>query len=97
MANWDFAATQTQPPVTKLMQTKPFKLVAVALANKIVRIAFAIVRGKTTYSAVRRHERKGSKTGHAMARARLSSRPRLGRAELSDVAYRIWTTAKKNV
>ncbi|MGH6812191.1 MAG: IS110 family transposase [Methylocella sp.] len=35
----------------KLMQTKPFKLVAVALANKVARIAFAIMRGKTTYSA----------------------------------------------
>jgi hypothetical protein len=61
MANWDFAATQTQPPAKKLMQTKTFQLVAVALANKMVRIAFAIVRGKTTYSAVRRHARKGSK------------------------------------
>jgi hypothetical protein len=30
----------------KLMQTKPFKLVAVALANKMARIAFAIMRGK---------------------------------------------------
>lgn len=34
----------------KLIQTKPFKLVAVALANKMARIAFAILRGKTTYS-----------------------------------------------
>jgi len=34
----------------KLMQTKPFKLVAVALANKMAPIAFAIMRGKTTYS-----------------------------------------------
>src|SRR5215472_5476450 len=34
----------------KLMQTKPFKLVAVALANKMARIAFAIMRGKTSYS-----------------------------------------------
>jgi len=33
------------------MQTKPFKLVAVALANKRARIAFAIMRGRTTYSA----------------------------------------------
>ena len=33
------------------MQTKPFKLVAVALANKMARIAFAILRGKTTYCA----------------------------------------------
>src|ERR1700688_1549369 len=35
----------------KLMQTKPFKLVAVALANKMARIVFAIMRGGTTYSA----------------------------------------------
>jgi transposase len=35
----------------KLMQSKPFKLVAVALANKMARIAFAIMRGRTTYSA----------------------------------------------
>ena len=35
----------------KLMQTKPFKLVAVALANKMARIAFAIMRAMTTYSA----------------------------------------------
>lgn len=34
----------------KLMQTKPFKLVAVALANKMARIAFAIMRRKTSYS-----------------------------------------------
>jgi transposase len=34
----------------KLMQTMPFKLVAVALANKMARIR--IMRGKTTYSAV---------------------------------------------
>ena len=33
----------------KLMQSKPFKLVAVALANKMARIAFAILRGRTTY------------------------------------------------
>jgi hypothetical protein len=30
---------------------QPFKLVAVALANKMARIAFVIMRGKTTYSA----------------------------------------------
>src|SRR5580704_17715124 len=36
----------------KLMQTKPFKLVAVALANKMARIAFAITRGRTSYCAV---------------------------------------------
>lgn len=36
----------------KLMQPKPFKLVVAALANKMARIAFAIMRGKTSYSAV---------------------------------------------
>jgi hypothetical protein len=34
----------------KLMQTKPFKLVAVALANKLARIAFAIMRSQSTYA-----------------------------------------------
>ena len=34
----------------KLMETKPFKLVAVALANKLARIAFAVVRDKKEYS-----------------------------------------------
>jgi len=33
------------------MQTMSFKLVAVALANKMARVAFAIMRGETTYSA----------------------------------------------
>ncbi len=33
----------------KLMQAKPFKLVAVALANKLARIAFAIMRDQTAY------------------------------------------------
>jgi transposase len=33
----------------KLMQTKPFKLVAIALANKMARIAFTIMHGRTTY------------------------------------------------
>jgi transposase len=33
----------------KLLEKKPFKLVAVALANKMARIAFAILRDKTTY------------------------------------------------
>jgi transposase len=32
----------------KLIEKKPFKLVAVALANKMARIAFAILRSKTT-------------------------------------------------
>ena len=33
------------------METKPFKLVAVALANKLARIAFAVMRDQTPYSA----------------------------------------------
>ena len=33
----------------RLLEKKPFKLVAVALANKMARIAFAILRGKTVY------------------------------------------------
>jgi transposase len=39
--------------VDKLLETKPFKLVAVALANKLARIVFAIMRSKTTYNASR--------------------------------------------
>jgi transposase len=35
--------------VKRLMQSKPFELVAVALTNKMARITFAIVRGKTIY------------------------------------------------
>jgi transposase len=33
----------------KLIEKKPFKLVPVALANKMARIAFTIMRNKTTY------------------------------------------------
>ncbi len=33
------------------METKPFKLVAVALANKLARIAFAVMRDQTPFSA----------------------------------------------
>jgi transposase len=33
----------------KLMETKPFKLVAVAVANKLARIAFAIMRDGFVY------------------------------------------------
>jgi transposase len=36
----------------KLIEKKPFKLVAVALANKMARIAFAILRGKTIYQEI---------------------------------------------
>ena len=33
----------------KLMATKPFKLVAVALANKLARIAYAVMTTGTSY------------------------------------------------
>ena len=36
----------------KLMETKPFKLVAVALANKLARIAFAVMRSQSPYAKV---------------------------------------------
>jgi transposase len=36
----------------KLLDKKPFKLVAVALANKMAHIAFTIMRGKTVYRAI---------------------------------------------
>jgi transposase len=36
----------------KLIEKKPFKLVAVALANKMARIAFAIMRGRTVYREI---------------------------------------------
>jgi transposase len=36
----------------KPIEKKPFKLVAVALANKMARIAFAILRGKTVYREI---------------------------------------------
>ena len=36
----------------KLMEKKPFKLVAVALANKMARIAFAIMAGRTVYREI---------------------------------------------
>ena len=36
----------------KLIEKKPFKLVAVALANKTARIAFAILRTKTVYRII---------------------------------------------
>ena len=35
----------------KLMETKPFKLVAVALANKLARIAFAVMRDGSIYGS----------------------------------------------
>jgi transposase len=36
----------------RLIEKKPFKLVAVALANKMARIAFAVLRDKTVYREV---------------------------------------------
>ena len=36
----------------KLIEKKPFKLVAVALANKMARIAFAVLRARTSYNAI---------------------------------------------
>jgi transposase len=33
----------------KLLETKPFKLVAVATANKLARMAFALMRQDTSY------------------------------------------------
>jgi transposase len=45
----------TNPPrmwAKKLIEKKPFKLVAVALANKMARIAFAITRGRTVYREI---------------------------------------------
>jgi transposase len=46
--------THTDPLRTwaKRLEKKPFKLVAVALANKMARIAFAILRGKTVYREI---------------------------------------------
>ena len=35
----------------RLMETKPFKLVAVALANKLARIVFAVLRDETGYAS----------------------------------------------
>ena len=55
----------------KLIEKKPFKLVAVALANKMARIAFAILRSKTVFGKFRRNER------------RLISRPRLTKSPAS--------------
>jgi hypothetical protein len=37
------------------MATNPFKLVAVALANKLARIAFALRRSQSTYTITERN------------------------------------------
>jgi transposase len=42
----------------KLLEKKPFKLVAVALANKRAPIAFAIMRGRTAIGKFRPKERR---------------------------------------
>jgi transposase len=42
----------------KLIEKKPLKVVAVALANKMARIAFAILRGKTAYPRKSRRSRR---------------------------------------
>ena len=42
--------------VCKLLETKPFKLVAVALANKLARIVLAILRTAGPIAAMPRHE-----------------------------------------
>jgi hypothetical protein len=46
----------TDPPLRmwakRLLEKKPFKLGAVALADKMARIAFAIMRGKTVYREI---------------------------------------------
>ena len=41
----------------KLIQTKPFKLVAVALANKMARIAFALMAARQAIAQIRRDHR----------------------------------------
>ena len=38
---------------TKLMESKPFKLVAVAVANKLARIAYAVMRNGTVYAGAK--------------------------------------------
>ena len=60
----------------KLIEKKPFKLVAVALANKMARIAFAILRGKTKLSGNSGVGRigRGSWPGSSRAKAAKESR-----------------------
>ena len=47
----DGSDSESDPDET-LLEKKPFKLVAVALANKMARIAFAILRHKTVYREI---------------------------------------------
>jgi transposase len=41
--------------ICKRMLTTPFKLVALTLANKIARIAFALTRSQSTYTITERN------------------------------------------
>ena len=54
----------------RLLEKKPFKLVAVALANKMARIAFAILRGKTVYRETSDLAGTGSVSGYGSPRAK---------------------------
>ena len=58
----------------KLMQTKPFKLVAVALANKMARIAFAIMRGRTTIAQFRPDDCRHCQQPRAAQESRVTKR-----------------------
>jgi transposase len=58
----------------KLIQTKPFKLVTVALANKMAPIAFAILHGKTTYGSSRRNDRRHRQRPRAAKELRVTKR-----------------------
>jgi hypothetical protein len=58
----------------KLMQSKPFKLVAVALANKMARIAFAIMRGKTTIAQFQPSDRRHRQRPRAAKESRVTKR-----------------------
>jgi hypothetical protein len=52
LKNWPaFSAVNRKSGGSGVCGPDRFKLVGVALANKMARIAFAIMRGKTTYSA----------------------------------------------
>jgi len=54
----------------KLIEKKPFNLVAVALANKMAHIAFAILRGKTVYREIPAQGAPGEFAAEARQRAK---------------------------
>jgi hypothetical protein len=56
----------------KLIEKKPFKLVALALANKMARIAFVILRGKTTYQ---KSQRGGRRYGSRLTKSQGGTAP----------------------